>query len=230
MSGFDSWTSGHAAAENKLSESEQEEFRKEFDIKDKEELVEWNDSFFDQSKEPWQTKLYWWCYHHGPRQIKDLYHNTVSMPRRMGQYIKRGFPDHKLWSLDVTIAEFVAPRLKRLKEIKHGHPILELKDNTYCLGCFSCPEYWDKHKDFIYEKCHVDSEQVWEEYMNKMIYAMNSLATNKDCELSMDELEISDIRSGNAKYEDWRKRNDIHVKKVQEGCELMGKFFLALWN
>ena len=34
----------------------------------------------------------------------------------------RGFDDSELWSLDSTIAAFILPRLRRFKEIAHGHP------------------------------------------------------------------------------------------------------------
>ena len=38
------------------------------------------------------------------------------------QRITRGFSDEKLWNLDVTIAEFILPRLERLIEYQHGYP------------------------------------------------------------------------------------------------------------
>jgi hypothetical protein len=38
------------------------------------------------------------------------------------QRLTRGWDDSDTWSLDVTIAKFALPRLKRLKEIQHGHP------------------------------------------------------------------------------------------------------------
>ena len=38
------------------------------------------------------------------------------------QRLTRGWSDSDLWSLDITIAEFVLPRLKRLKEIQCGYP------------------------------------------------------------------------------------------------------------
>jgi hypothetical protein len=34
----------------------------------------------------------------------------------------RDFPDEELWNLDKTIGQFVAPRLRRFKEIKHLLP------------------------------------------------------------------------------------------------------------
>ena len=36
------------------------------------------------------------------------------------QRIERGFDDSELWNLDYTIASFVLPRLKRLKELNTG--------------------------------------------------------------------------------------------------------------
>jgi len=38
------------------------------------------------------------------------------------QRLTRGWDDRELWNLDVTMAEFIYPRLKRLKEIQHGYP------------------------------------------------------------------------------------------------------------
>src|SRR5579872_6264961 len=78
----------------------------------------------------WLDNIYWWCYRH----IRDTYHFWRRAPRRIKQYIKRGFDDEQLWSLDWTIAKFVAPRLKRLKVMKMGHPVIEA-DNKLCLGC-----------------------------------------------------------------------------------------------
>lgn len=42
----------------------------------------------------------------------------VSLPRRLRQ----GFWDHECWNLDATIARFALPRLRRLRDMQHGHP------------------------------------------------------------------------------------------------------------
>lgn len=34
----------------------------------------------------------------------------------------RGFDDRELWSLDCTISRFIAPRLRALAKMSHGHP------------------------------------------------------------------------------------------------------------
>lgn len=39
------------------------------------------------------------------------------------QYLTRGFSDRQIWSLDITVAKFVIPRLKRLKETSLGYPM-----------------------------------------------------------------------------------------------------------
>ncbi|MFW6046541.1 MAG: hypothetical protein ACOCP4_01980 [Candidatus Woesearchaeota archaeon] len=38
------------------------------------------------------------------------------------QKLKYGYSDRETWSLDMTIAKFVLPRLKRYKEIDPGNP------------------------------------------------------------------------------------------------------------
>jgi hypothetical protein len=38
------------------------------------------------------------------------------------QRVTRGFDDSELWSLDVTIARFVLPRLRAFAAVDHGHP------------------------------------------------------------------------------------------------------------
>lgn len=35
---------------------------------------------------------------------------------------ERGFDDTELWNLDVTIAEFILPRLKKFREVCFGYP------------------------------------------------------------------------------------------------------------
>lgn len=47
---------------------------------------------------------------------------VLSYLRWFWQWLIRGFSDRQLWSLDVTIAKFVVPRLKALKAYQHGHP------------------------------------------------------------------------------------------------------------
>ena len=65
-----------------------------------------------------------------PRGIKNVNftlgkENDEREPEWKAQRLTRGFDDSELWSLDCTIAEFIAPRLKAFKEhVEHvgDHP------------------------------------------------------------------------------------------------------------
>ena len=62
------------------------------------------------------------------------------------QRLTRGWDDTELWSLDVTIAQFITPRLKRLAEV-------------------------DKH-----EGTSRHTKEEWDEVMSKMIAAFEMLS------------------------------------------------------
>jgi hypothetical protein len=42
--------------------------------------------------------------------------------KMQAQLKKRGFCDSECWNLDMTMSQFLLPRLKRFKEINHGFP------------------------------------------------------------------------------------------------------------
>ncbi len=60
----------------------------------------------------------------------------------------RGWDDSETWNLDVTIAKFAAPRLKRFKELNNGHP--------HCLN--------------------MDTEEKWDSAIDEMIWALDNVA------------------------------------------------------
>lgn len=54
--------------------------------------------------------------------LNELDKNDKRIRKLKKQYKKRGFDDSETWSLDLTIAQFILPRLKRYKEITIGCP------------------------------------------------------------------------------------------------------------
>lgn len=58
-------------------------------------------------------------------------YKCVRRIRYIFQFFKRGFSDQQLWSLDVTIAEFILPRLIRYKEINSGLPFCKTENRHY---------------------------------------------------------------------------------------------------
>jgi hypothetical protein len=65
------------------------------------------------------------------------YRNLKRKMRYWWQRRTRGWDDSVTWSLDAEIARFVAPRLKRFKELNNGHP------------CDMTAEQWDEIIDKI---------------------------------------------------------------------------------
>ena len=64
---------------------------------------------------------------------------------------ERGFDDTETWNLHRTVASFMLPRLKRLKEITNGHPAgmteeawnAELGEMIFSLEVFVGDDNWD---------------------------------------------------------------------------------------
>ena len=91
--------------------------------------------------------------------MPSLYRRCTRSVKHFFQRLFRGFDDRELWNLDITIAEFVLPRLKRFKQRSFGYPA-ELT-----------PEQWDEylHKminsfEFVLEQNENPSydEKEWE--------------------------------------------------------------------
>jgi len=65
----------------------------------------------------------------------------------------RGWSDEDTWSLDMTIAQFILPRLKRFKEIENGHPAAMTEaewDDILDQMIYSFEKYtkkWDEEPD-----------------------------------------------------------------------------------
>ena len=57
--------------------------------------------------------------------LKTFYKRTRGKIIRFNQRRKNGWDDSEVWSLDFTFCEWALPRVKRLKEIKHGLPWCE---------------------------------------------------------------------------------------------------------
>lgn len=60
-----------------------------------------------------------------------IYRGFTRAARFWWQKLTRGFSDDETWNLDVAIAKFIIPRLKRFREISYAYP----HDLT--------PEIWD---------------------------------------------------------------------------------------
>jgi hypothetical protein len=89
--------------------------------------------------------------------------------RRLYQHITWGFNPKDIWDLDHTLAIWVLPRLKKLKEVKHGCPPIpgfpdECDEETFQKQCDTWDSYLDKMiKAFTYIKYEYKREHSLED-------------------------------------------------------------------
>jgi hypothetical protein len=143
------------------------------------------------------------------RQIKWLY-----------QRIKRGFDDRCTWSLDVPIAEFILPRLKRFKEIG-------TLDSLPCFFEFEKlpeEERWDK------------AEKKWIKILDDMIYSFECCANDEfDSPYTYDK-DFGFKKSKDGKgYEIYgvhcdKKKQKIREQRIKRGLKYFAEYFRALWS
>lgn len=158
-----------------------------------------------QSK-PWYIKFYYFLYRFYDKWI-SLY-TWYCRLCRWGTWLKLGFNPVDVWSLDYTASKWLIPRLKRLKEVKHGHPSgllndLELQEmyNKDCYYFLSSYENNNNKEIFEHE------EMLWNCVMNKIINAFELVVK--------DDIEIL---------------NEIEENEIEEGLKYFSRYFRALWD
>lgn len=123
--------------------------------------------------------------------------------KKHGKYV----PYSDLWNLDITIANFVLPRLKKFKEEDDGCPEREEMDT---------PEKWDEALDkMILAFEYVISWDDW--WLGNPKYDYLSAKSKYDDEYA------TQIRNS---YLTENKRREAGIK---EGLELFAKWFRYLW-
>lgn len=123
--------------------------------------------------------------------------------KKHGKYV----PYSDLWSLDITIAKFVLPRLKKFKKENIGYPCIE----------------------------EMDTPEKWDEALDKMILAFEYAANQDDwwlddpkynyirAESKYDDEYVTQIR--NSCLAEGKRRQAV----INEGLQLFAKWFRYLW-
>ena len=111
------------------------------------------------------------------------------------------------WSLDITFAKYIIPRLKKFKELNNGYPGIE-EVNT--------PEKWDEALDKMIQAFEYVID--WDEYWlddPRYDYTDIMLGDNKELYESIVE---------NKRMEDIRR-----LAAIKEGLQLFAKYYMNLW-
>lgn len=147
-----------------------------------------------------------------------------SIPQRikfLWQRLTRGWDDSDLWSLDYTIAKFALPRLREFKLQAMGHPssLTEEEWNMILDKMIWSMEYVQKELDgsdrYLPEELRVTDREV--DLIVTSLY--------RDIESTEEERKAAAIKFDRR----CRAMEDLE-ERCQEGLDLFGRYFRALWS
>jgi hypothetical protein len=152
------------------------------------------------------------------------------------------------WNLDHTLALIILPALLQLKATKHGIPneFAEVGGANHD-SQDSFDFYKETHNESFEEGC-----KRWDEVLDKMIWSFQQLAIEEyDTEYHHGKQEYDWVKTDKqypnpisgkmeATYQMVDKHPDqrwydhighqMHEDRIQEGLELFGKYYRALWD
>jgi len=178
------------------------------------------------------------------------------MKVKIGKYYK-GATDRKIsidiekfdtWNLDHSLALIILPALLQLKATKQGIPneFANVGGEDY-----TEQDSFDFYKD-SYNWAFDEGVKKWEEVLDKMIWSFQQLAIEDyDSKYHHGKAEYDFVKSDkqfpnpiSGKLEDtfqmvdknpnehWYDHvgHELHEERIQEGLELFGKYYRALWD
>jgi hypothetical protein len=152
--------------------------------------------------------------------------------------IKVRIDDYDVWSVDHTLAHIIHPILIKLRENKHGSPLVDDEDVPDHLKSTAAPP---KENEYDTDDNHHDR---WGWVLDEMIWAFSQiLDDNADdqfhtgkSDIKWEQTEIN----GKKMYEMVRGTEDTHVfdregydkwnARISNGLILFGKYYRALWD
>ena len=138
-------------------------------------------------------------------------------PRKISVKIDK----YDTWSMDHTLSHIIVPMLIQLKKTKQGIPN-DMLTEEYNKLCTSMDYHLEKENGPLHKKekaLFKEAIKKWNDILDKMIWSFK---------------EIRSDHKGENKF--WKKDsfdNEGHkeyYKRVNEGTELFGKYYMNLWD
>jgi len=137
--------------------------------------------------------------------------------KRKWQQLTTGFEHHESFDYFHWNAKMAVPRLKMLRDNLHG-----------------CPSEFAPEGKSVEE-----GVEEWTEILNKIIWAFENI-DNEPMPKKPDDYDprqtVTEYDDGSVSYKafddrkwDWSEAKE-HARKVQEGLDLYGKYYLNLWD
>lgn len=155
---------------------------------------------------------------------------------------------HDTWSLDHTLAMIILPALLQLKATKQGVPGQIV---TVTGGSGELQDSFDFYKE-SYDDAWEKNIKLWDEILDKIIWSFQQLALEDYDDLyhhgqakyDFEECDKQCYNPITKKMEKTYKMVDknpnehwydhvghqLHEERIQEGLELFGKYYRALWD
>jgi hypothetical protein len=134
------------------------------------------------------------------------------------------------WSVDWTLAQIIEPMIKRIMADKRGIP-----------GCM----FEDKNIEYTDEE-FAKAEHRWNEILEKIRWAMYEIGHSEPNQPERKRSNIGSRRGDWAKFiqklktpiskeekadlDEFSEKSKAYNNRIQEGCELFGKYFQNLWT
>jgi hypothetical protein len=140
-------------------------------------------------------------------------------------YVKIDYWD--TWSMDHTLAYIIVPMLKQLQKDKHGAPLVDDEDVPEELRSTSAPP---KENEYDVDENHF---KRWDWVMDEMIWAFEQKLEDDSTSKFYDWAEVDktvNINDQIKKLKVDQEGLDAHLKRMQNGFRLFGKYYQGLWD
>jgi hypothetical protein len=137
------------------------------------------------------------------------------------------------WSMDHTLAYIIVPMLKQLHATKHGAPLVDDEDVPDDLKSINAPP---KENEYDTDGNHF---KRWDWVMEEMIWSFEQELKDDDESQFFDHSAydsddtkawFKDMSNGVSKIKIDREGLEAHQKRKQNGFNLFGKYYQALWD
>ena len=126
--------------------------------------------------------------------------------------------DYDVWNLDHSLALIIVPTLKKLKEVKHGAPLVDNED---------VPEELRATEEEIIDFHSGTDEKYfdrWDYVMDEMLFAFQSKLEDWEEQFFSNGIP----GNGNGKFD--TKAYEAYSDRINKGFKLFGKYYNGLWD
>lgn len=154
--------------------------------------------------------------------------NKIQDKRKRKLEVKVDYYD--VWGADHTLAMIIVPVLKKLREVKHGSPFVELED---------VPENLHPKEEAGPDNGYTDDtvHERWEWALNEMIWSFEQIVDENSDYQFFDHSESDAAEKAGVPFEQtWSKIKidseglKAHNERIKRGTTLFGKYFRGLWD